>query len=161
MTLPPTPQPKQWYSCFPGDTEKDGDFSLWNGHSPTYELPFFFSLIYPANNIHYGRFAIQLHQLLHLRTSVFTTCSSFLLYFPRCRNKYFFKFGNRILVAHACYIIAHDTFRRFAALCNKSSVIVRQCFYIIHIISIQFRNQLVCPLLLHFLQVDSDKDCQT
>lgn len=89
------------------------------------------------------------------------TCSSFLLYFPRCRNKYFFKFGNRILVAHACYIIAHDTFRRFAALCNKSSVIVRQRFYIIHIISIQLRNQLDRPLLLHFLQVDSDKDCQT
>ena len=33
-TFPPTPHPKQWNICLSGDTENDGDFSLWNGHSP-------------------------------------------------------------------------------------------------------------------------------
>ena len=34
ITLPPLPQPKQWYICFEGETEKDGVFSLWKGQSP-------------------------------------------------------------------------------------------------------------------------------
>ena len=34
ITLPPLPQPKQWYICFEGDTENDGVFSLWKGQSP-------------------------------------------------------------------------------------------------------------------------------
>ena len=32
-TFPPTPQPKQWNICLSGETENEGDFSLWNGQS--------------------------------------------------------------------------------------------------------------------------------
>ena len=34
ITFPPTPHPKQWNICLSGETQNEGDFSLWNGHSP-------------------------------------------------------------------------------------------------------------------------------
>ncbi len=33
-TSPPTPQPKQWNSCFSESTVNEGSFSEWNGQSP-------------------------------------------------------------------------------------------------------------------------------
>ena len=33
-TPPPFLQPKQWYICLSGATEKEGVFSLWKGHRP-------------------------------------------------------------------------------------------------------------------------------
>ena len=34
ITLPPLPQPKQWYICFEGETQNEGVFSLWKGQRP-------------------------------------------------------------------------------------------------------------------------------
>ena len=46
MTFPPAPQPKQWNICLSGETAKEGDFSLWNGHNPKKFLPLLFNVMY-------------------------------------------------------------------------------------------------------------------
>ena len=41
ITPPPLPQPKQWYICLSGETEKEGVFSLWKGQRPKRLEPLF------------------------------------------------------------------------------------------------------------------------
>ena len=46
ITFPPALQPKQWNICLSGETAKEGDFSLWNGHNPKKFLPLLFKVTY-------------------------------------------------------------------------------------------------------------------
>ena len=45
-TSPPTPQPKQWKSCFSSSTVNEGVFSEWKGQSPTCFRPLRLRVVY-------------------------------------------------------------------------------------------------------------------